>query len=33
VFCLGNVVSGRTQAEDIPVVPSTGYAMAYGPCW
>jgi drug/metabolite transporter (DMT)-like permease len=30
VFCLGNVVSGRTQAEDIPVVPSTGYAMAYG---
>ncbi|WP_239341938.1 DMT family transporter [Frankia sp. CiP3] len=30
VFCLGNVVSGRTQAAGIPVVQSTGYAMAYG---
>ncbi|MGP4002618.1 DMT family transporter [Streptomyces sp. 8N706] len=30
VFCLGNVVSGKTQATGIPVVQSTGYAMAYG---
>ncbi|MFE9776127.1 DMT family transporter [Streptomyces sp. NPDC005931] len=30
VFCLGNVVSGKTQAAGIAVVPSTGYAMAYG---
>jgi len=31
VFCLGNVLSGRTQAAGVPVIPSTGYAMAYGP--
>ncbi|MFJ9614332.1 DMT family transporter [Streptomyces noursei] len=30
VFCLGNVVSGKTQAAGIPVVQGTGYAMAYG---
>lgn len=30
VFCLGNVVSAKTQADDIPVLQSTGYAMAYG---
>ncbi|MEG3626582.1 DMT family transporter [Streptomyces poriticola] len=30
VFCLGNVVSGRTQAAGIPVIQGTGYAMAYG---
>ncbi|MGP4084099.1 DMT family transporter [Streptomyces sp. KR55] len=30
VFCLGNVVSGKTQAAGIPVIQSTGYAMAYG---
>ncbi|MHC5904851.1 DMT family transporter [Streptomyces sp. S6] len=30
VFCLGNVVSGKTQAAGIPVIQSTGYSMAYG---
>ncbi|GAA2657024.1 EamA family transporter [Streptomyces lunalinharesii] len=30
VFCLGNVVSGKTQAAGVPVVQGTGYAMAYG---
>ncbi|MGX7763084.1 DMT family transporter [Streptomyces angustmyceticus] len=30
VFCLGNVVSGKTQAAGIPVIQGTGYAMAYG---
>ncbi|WP_051797338.1 DMT family transporter [Streptomyces sp. NRRL S-337] len=30
VFCLGNVVSGKTQAAGIPVVQGTGFAMAYG---
>ncbi|MFJ8677105.1 DMT family transporter [Streptomyces sp. NPDC093589] len=30
VFCLGNVVSGKTQAAGIPVIQGTGYAMGYG---
>ncbi|OEJ24400.1 hypothetical protein AR457_07505 [Streptomyces agglomeratus] len=30
VFCLGNVVSGKTQAQGIPVIQGTGYAMGYG---
>ncbi|MBP2401357.1 DMT family transporter [Streptomyces syringium] len=30
VFCLGNVVSGKVQAEGVPVVQSTGWSMAYG---
>jgi drug/metabolite transporter (DMT)-like permease len=30
VFCLGNVVSGKAQAINVPVIQSTGYAMAYG---
>lgn len=30
VFCLGNVVSGKLQATGVPVIQSTGYAMACG---
>ncbi|WP_406440142.1 EamA family transporter [Streptomyces sp. NBC_00631] len=30
VFCLGNVVSAKTQAAGVPVVQGTGYSMAYG---
>lgn len=30
VFCLGNVVSGKTQAAGVPVIQGTGYAMGYG---
>lgn len=30
VFCLGNVVSGKLQATGVPVIQSTGYAMAAG---
>ncbi|MFJ8197153.1 hypothetical protein [Streptomyces sp. NPDC096152] len=28
VFCLGNVLSGKTQAAGLPVIQSTGYSMA-----
>lgn len=30
VFCLGNVVSGKSQDQGVPVIQGTGYAMAYG---
>jgi len=30
LFCLGNLVSGKVQAAGVPVLPGTGWAMAYG---